>query len=125
MPISWRFSSLTGIVVLLLSSAAPRAKAQATLGGHIGALVPWITWAGGTNTTVFDSWSIGMPFGISIKGQGRLFVDFEFIPTVSQTPHQTTLTVDPGLLCHVGRGFTVGLRATFNVNTPQIGFVPL
>jgi len=66
-----------------------------------------------------------MPFGISIKGQGRLFVDFEFIPTVSQTPHQTTLTVDPGLLCHVGRGFTVGLRATFNVNTPQIGFVPL
>jgi hypothetical protein len=124
-PSPWRILLLIGIVVVLLLGTAPLAKAQTTVGGHIGFLVPWVTRAGGENTTVFDSYSLGLPFGITVKGQGRFFVDFEFIPTVHQTPRETTLTVDPGILYRVGRGFTVGLRATFDVNSPRVGFVPL
>jgi hypothetical protein len=35
-----------------------------------------------------------------------MFVDFEFIPTVNQTPHETTRTVDPGILYRLNHGFT-------------------
>lgn len=125
MPISWRVSCVAIIAVLLLAVAAQPACAQTTVGGHIGILVPWVTHSGGATTTVFDSYSIGMPFGVTIKGQSRFFVDFEFIPTVNQTPHETTLTVDPGVLCGLGHGFTVGLRAAFDVNSSRVGFVPL
>jgi hypothetical protein len=99
--------------------------AQATLGGHVGFLVPWLTHAGGETTSVFDSYSFGLPFGVSVQGQGRMFVDFEFIPTVNQSPHETTLTVDPGILYKLNHGFTVGLRATFDINSSRVGFVPL
>lgn len=121
----WRISALAGVLTLFVAGSAPLAKAQTTVGGHIGGLVPWITWAGGQNTTVFDSWKFGVPFGVTVKGEGPVFVDFEFIPTVSEVPHETTLTVDPGVLFRVGRGFTLGLRATFDVNSPRVGFVPL
>lgn len=104
------------------------ALAQTSVGGHIGVLVPWVTWQGGQTTTVFDYYSIGMPFGVTVRGQSRVFVDFEFIPTVSQVPHQThetTLTVDPGVLYKLDHGFTVGLRAAFDINSSRVGFVPL
>ena len=121
----WRLRFFVVVAVALQAAAGAAVHAQTTVGGHIGILVPWITRAGGQNSTVFDSYSIGMPFGISIKGQGRMFVDFEFIPTVSQTPHQTTLTVDPGVLYSLNHGITVGLRAAFDVNSSRVGFVPL
>jgi hypothetical protein len=72
-----------------------------------GVLVPWVTHAGGETTSVFDSYSLAMPFGVSVQGQGRMFVDFEFIPTVNQTPHETTRTVDPGILCKLNHGFAL------------------
>jgi hypothetical protein len=112
-------------MTLLVAYAAPVASAQTTVGGHIGLLVPWVTHAGGSTTNVFDSYSLGLPFGITVKGTGRMFVDFEFIPTMSQNPRATTLTVDPGILWRLNHGFTVGLRGVFDVNTSQGGFVPL
>jgi hypothetical protein len=113
------------VVTLLGSAATPTASAQTTVGGHIGILVPWVTHAGGNTTSVFDTFSLGLPFGISVKGQSRMFVDFEFIPHINEAPHQATLTVDPGLMWGLDHGFTVGLRATFNVNSSSIGFVPV
>ncbi len=113
------------LVAAIAIGAAPCAQAQTTVGGHIGILVPWVTHAGGNTTTVFDNFALGLPFGVSVKGQGRMFVDFEFIPTISQNPHQVTLTVDPGVLWRLNHGFTTGLRATFNVNTSSMGFVPI
>ena len=62
---------------------------------------------------------------MSIKGQGRMFVDFEFIPHINEAPHLATLTVDPGVLWRLNHGFTTGFRATFNVNSSSIGFVPI
>jgi hypothetical protein len=100
--------------------------AQATVGGHLGFLVPWVTWEGGQTNTVFDSYSFGMPFGINVGAQGhRMSVDFEFIPTVSQSPHETTLTVDPGVLYKLDHGYTVGLRAAFDIDASRVGVVPL
>ena len=121
-------SSVLSLGVLLAAfviGTASFAKAQTTVGGHIGILVPWVTHAGGDTTTVFDNFSLGLPFGVSVKGQGRMFVDFEFIPTISQNPHEVTLTVDPGVLWRLNHGFTTGLRATFNVNSSSMGFVPI
>ncbi len=122
---SWWVLCAAGIVSALLLNVAPLADAQTTVGGHIGLLVPWVTHAGGDTTSVFDSYSIGMPFGITVKGQGPLFVDFEFVPAVNQTPHGTTLTVDPGILYSLPKGFTVGLRAAFDFDPSRVGFIPL
>lgn len=113
------------IAVALLAATTQSGHAQATVGGHLGFLVPWFTRSGGETTSVFDSYSLGMPFGISVQGQGRMFVDFEFIPTVNQTPHETVLTVDPGVLYKLNHRFTVGLRAAFDINSSRVGFVPL
>jgi hypothetical protein len=113
------------MAIALLVVSPQSLHAQATVGGHLGFLVPWLTRSAGQTTTVFDSYSFGMPFGVSVQGQGRMFVDFEFIPTVSQTPHETTLTVDPGVLYKISHGFTVGLRAAFDINSSRVGFVPL
>jgi len=113
------------LLAVLGIGETPAASAQTTVGGHIGILVPWVTRAGGNTTTVFDTFSLGLPFGVSIKGQGRMFVDFEFIPHINQNPHLATLTVDPGVLWRLDHGFTVGLRAAFNVNSSSIGFVPI
>ena len=113
------------LLAVLGIGEAPVARAQTTVGGHIGILVPWVTRAGGNTTTVFDTFSLGLPFGVSVKGQGRMFVDFEFIPHINQNPHLATLTVDPGVLWRLDHGFTVGLRAAFNINSSSIGFVPI
>ena len=120
-----RVRFLAVIALALLGVSGRRLQAQTTVGGHIGFLVPWVTRAGGETTSVFDSYSLGLPFGVSVQGQGRMFVDFEFIPTVNQSPHETTLTVDPGILYKLDHGFTVGLRAAFDVNSSRVGFVPL
>ena len=94
--IQLRSRILIALLVGILSIAGETAaSAQTTVGGHIGILVPWVTHAGGNTTTVFDTFSLGLPFGVSIKGQGRMFVDFEFIPHINEAPHLATLTVDP------------------------------
>jgi hypothetical protein len=119
------------IAVAFQVVATTTAHAQTTVGGHVGVLVPWITWAGGENgqtTTVFDYWSIGLPFGVTVRGQSRVFVDFEFVPAVTQIPHlthETTLTVDPGVLYRLDHGFTIGLRAAFDIDSSRVGFIPL
>ncbi len=120
-----RSRRLLVMAVVLLVVPSQSVRAQTTVGGHLGFLVPWVTHQGGQTTTVFDSYSFGMPIGISVQGQGRMFVDFEFIPTVSQSPRGTTLTVDPGVLYKLNHGFTVGLRAVFDINASRAGFIPL
>jgi hypothetical protein len=52
--------------------------------------------------------------------------DFEFIPQYNATgTRQTTLTLHPGLIYGLGRGWAVGLRAAFVVDQPTVGFTPL
>lgn len=116
--------SLAIFLAMLLGMAAP-AHAQITVGGHVGFVIPWVTHSSGDTTTIFDNFAIGFPFGVTFKGQGRFAVDFEFVPSFSQNPHQVSLTVDPGVLWRLEHGFTTGVRVAFDVNSSQIGFIPL
>src|SRR5262245_31801749 len=63
--------------------------------------------------------------GSPLKGRGRMAYDLELVPGVQDTPRQTNLTVHPGLVWGVGHDFGVGIRAAFDVNSPQWGFTPL
>ena len=109
----------------LLVAGVPVADAQTSLGGHIGFVLPLVTHAGGKTTNISDDFSIGFPLGITFKGKGRMAYDLELVPGVQGTPRQTNLTVHPGLVWDVGHNFGVGLRAAFDVNSPQWGFTPL
>ena len=104
-------------------SSAPSAEAQTRLGGHFGFVLPLVTHAGGKTTNLADNFSIGFPLGITFKGRGRMAYDLELVPGVHD--RQTNLTVHPGLVWGVGHDFGVGIRAAFDVGSPQWGFTPL
>lgn len=111
--------------VLLFSLAgAPPAGAQ-TVGGHIGFVLPLVTHAGGQTTNLGDDFSIGFPIGITVKGSGRGAFDMEFVPSIQDSPRKVSLTLHPGGVWSVGRGFSVGMRLAFDVNSSQFGFTPL
>jgi len=95
------------------------------IGGHWGVVLPLVTRAGGTNTTIADSFSIGFPVGITLHGQGRMAFDMEFVPLIQNSPRQVNITLHPGLLWGVGHRFTVGMRAAFDAQSTQFGFTPL
>ena len=123
------FKALSGplwfTVGMFLMSSLPAADAQTTLGGHIGFVLPLVTHAGGNTTNIADNFSIGFPLGITFKGKGRMAYDLELVPGVQDTPRLTTFTVHPGLVWALGHDFSVGMRAAFDVNSPQWGFTPL
>ena len=104
---------------------APSAQAQVTLGGHVGFVLPLVTRAGGQTTNLADNFSIGFPIGVTFKGSGRTSFDLEFVPGVQDTPRKTTLTVHPGFVWSVGHNWGAGIRAAFDVDSPQWGFTPL
>ena len=106
-------------------SRGPAAEAQTTLGGHVGFVLPLVTHAAGKTTNIADNFSIGFPLGVTFKGSGRMAYDLELVPGVQGTPRQTTFTVHPGLVWNVGHNFGAGIRAAFDVNSPQWGFTPL
>ena len=100
-------------------------NAQTTVGGHIGFVLPLVTHADGQTTTLSDSFSIGFPVGITVKGQGRTAFDLEFVPSIQDVPRKVSLTVHPGLVWSLTHGWAFGMRAAFDVNSSQFGFTPL
>ena len=120
-----RKCSLTMVAGMLsIVSVIPQAQAQ-TVGGHIGFVLPLVTHAGGETTNLADNFSIGFPFGITVKGKGRGAFDMEFVPSIQDSPRKVSLTVHPGGVWSVGHGFAVGMRLAFDVNSSQFGFTPL
>src|SRR5512146_2055653 len=118
--------TLCAIAIILFSVAAVvPASAQDTLGGHIGFVLPLVTHSGGQTTTISDSFSIGFPMGITVKGKGRMAFDLELVPSIQDTPRQVGLLVHPGLVWGIGHGFAVGARGAFDINSAQFGFTPL
>lgn len=125
--------TIVRIVPILLTALAcvglaPAAEAQIAVGGHVGLVIPWMTFSGGKTTSQFDEYNIGFPLGVTFRGQGHFAVDLEMIPFINQ-PRTNNLVVDPGVLYTVNPGsptpVTLGLRAAFTVNSPQVGFIPL
>ncbi len=117
---------LQGVSTLaFLASTAISAHAQDSIGGHIGFVLPLVTTAGGQTTTIADGFSIGFPVGITVKSKGPLAFDMELVPSVQGSPRKVDTTIHPGLLWSLGKGFTVGMRAAFVVNSSEYGFTPL
>src|SRR6478609_11761118 len=85
-------------VAIVMFLVAPAAQAQITVGGHVGFVIPLVTNGGGQTTTIGDNFQIGFPLGVSFHGQGRMTLDLEMVPSVSDDPRAVTLTVDPGLV---------------------------
>src|SRR6266571_7083910 len=113
------------VVMMGVLSGIPAAEAQMTIGGHVGFVLPLATHAAGQTTTIADNFSIGFPLGVTFKGNGHVAYDLELVPGVRGTPRLTTLTVHPGLVWDVGNNLGAGIRAAFDVNSPQWGFTPL
>lgn len=124
-----RLAILLGAALLGIAGLAPTARAQITVGGHVGFVIPWVTHTSGKDfsdtTSVFKEFNVGFPVGVTFKGQGQFAVDLEMIPTISSHPHDVTLIVDPGILYTVSPDVTVGLRGLFDVNSSTAGFIPL
>jgi hypothetical protein len=127
--IIWDISSqrrqAVAVVVFSLAAMSLTAKAQTTVGGHVGFVLPLVTWSGGQTSDLASNFSIGFPAGITVKGTGRMAFDMEFVSSVQDSPRDVSLTVHPGFLWNVGHGFTPGIRAAFVVNSPEYGFTPL
>ena len=121
----YKWALVLGVFCFQLAVCSGGAAAQNTLGGHVGVVFPLVTHADGDTTSIADHFVIGMPVGVTVKGTGRLAVDFEIVPTVQNSPRSVNLRVDPGLLVKLGRGYTYGTRFAFDINSSQFGFVPL
>lgn len=113
------------VLTLMAACVVPSVNAQVSIGGHVGAVLPLVTHAGGNTTTLSDNFSMGLPMGVTFKGKGRMAFDMEFVPSVQNSPREVSLTVHPGLVWAVGRRWSVGMRAAFDVNSSQFGFTPL
>ena len=64
-------------------------------------------------------------FGSFFHGQGRMTLDLEMVPSISDDPRTVSLTVDPGLVWSISHGWAAGGRVAFDVNSSQFGFIPL
>ncbi|HWZ45467.1 MAG TPA: hypothetical protein VNW97_18475 [Candidatus Saccharimonadales bacterium] len=124
LPLSMFFASLA-VVMMFTFAMTPQALAQTEIGGHVGFVLPLVTRAGGDTTTIGDNFGIGFPIGVTFKGKGRMALDMEFVPSIQNEPRQVSLLVHPGLIWSVGRGYSAGVRAAFDVNSSQFGFTPL
>ena len=106
--------------------AASTARAQNSVGGHIGVAFPLVTHADGETTTLSDNFTTAIPMGITIKRAGsRMAFDLEIVPVVKDKPREVNLTIHPGVIWGLQHGFAAGLRAAFDVNQPSWGFTPL
>jgi hypothetical protein len=124
LPLPMLYASVMAVAMLAFA-VTPHAAAQTTIGGHVGFVLPLVTHAGGNTTTIADNFAIGFPMGVTFKGKGRMAFDMEFVPSIQDDPRQVSLLVHPGLIWSVGRGYSVGMRAAFDVNSSQFGFTPL
>lgn len=118
------FASVAAVAIVMFLGS-PAAHAQITVGGHVGFVIPWVTHGGGQTTTIGDNFQIGFPLGVSFHGQGRMTLDLEMVPSISDDPRAVTLTVDPGLVWRISHGWAAGGRVAFDVNSAQFGFIPL
>lgn len=118
------FFGISAILILSIGAVRP-AKAQDSLGGHIGFVLPLVTRAGGETTNISDHFSMGFPVGITVKTATPWAFDLELVPSISNSPRQVTATIHPGILRALGKGYTVGMRVAFDVNSSQFGFTPL
>ncbi|MBI3049720.1 MAG: hypothetical protein HYY76_15555 [Acidobacteria bacterium] len=115
----------TAAIAVLATLVAASTSAQERVGGHFGAVIPLVTRANGTTTTVADDFVIGFPTGITIRTSPRWAFDLELVPSIQNEPLHVDLTVHPGVIASIAGGFGAGLRMAFDVRRPSWGFTPI
>ncbi len=111
----------------------PEKKQEVTAfrGLHVGIVHPLVAMNQGTTSSIADDdfYAIGFPIGITFNTSCNLLFDIEFVPFINPgndlTPHSTHLLFHPGILKPLGKGFTFGVRAAFELGQGQFGFTPL
>ncbi|HNR07528.1 MAG TPA: hypothetical protein PKM27_09455 [Saprospiraceae bacterium] len=107
---------------------------QPTIKGyHIGVVQPLLAIHQNKTSymTEYDFYSIGFPFGLTLRTSGRFLIDLELVPFIKPyaddagKPYDVHLLYHPGVLYPLGSGFTLGLRAAFESGQDQFGFTPL
>jgi len=119
---------LTLFFVALVISTAVNAQEPAPprVGGHVGIAFPIVTRSDGRTTTISEDFIVGFPIGVTIRNSSPFAFDFEFVPTVNNSPRQdVTLTVHPGVIYGFKKNYAVGLRAAFDIGSDTYGFTPL
>lgn len=96
------------------------------VGGHVGIAFPIVTRSDGRTTTISEDFIVGFPIGIVIRNSSPFAFDFEFVPTINNSPRQNvTLTVHPGIVYGFKKNYTAGIRAAFDIGGDAYGFTPL
>ncbi len=84
-------------------------------------------------TVFFDRtsiYSVGFPFGLTFNTSGKIKIDLEVVPFInpyiySDKAYEIHLLYHPGILYPLNNGWTLGLRAAFEIGEGQFGFTPL
>ena len=105
-------------------ASASVAAAQDRVGGHFGAVIPLVSRAGGSTSTIADQVEIGFPTGISVKTPTDWAFDLELVPSVTRA-RSVSLTVHPGIIRKLPNSFGAGARMAFDVRGSAWGFTPL
>lgn len=113
---------------LIVLAVAPPALAEEgsedRLGGHIGLVFPWTVIQDGDSTEIWDTFSMGIPMGITVKNVlGPVAFDMELVPEIDEH-NNVDVTIHPGLIYPTSLG-AFGLRAAFVVDGDAVGFTPL
>jgi hypothetical protein len=120
-----KLASVLMMFAAIWSLSATSVRAEDKLGGHFGFAVPLVTNAQSQTTTVSDEFIAVFPMGITVKRSDRFAFDLELAPAVHSNPRHIDLTIHPGLLYGLGRGWTAGGRLAFGVESATWGFTPL
>jgi hypothetical protein len=131
LPAAARAQGAVGAVPAPVVEAAPPpppARSTRTVGGHVGAAVPVVSFhsTGKTTQTPSDQFTIAVPIGVSVHVAPAWVVDFEVVVASDVKPWGGTgLTIDPGLI-YVGAPVALGLRTKFDVSAnANFGLIPL
>jgi len=117
---------LVRVVMVAIAVTIPAwAAAQDPVGGHFGAVFPLVSRAGGETTTIGDDFTVGFPMGITVKLNDRWAFDLELVPVIQNDPLFVSLTVHPGIIRGLSRGYAAGVRMAFDANASSWGFTPL
>jgi len=81
--------------------------------------------ANGDTTTISDDFVIGFPMGITVRTSDKYAFDLELVPAIQNDALHVGLTVHPGIVVALDRGWGAGVRMAFDVNEPSWGFTPI